>query len=87
MLPNALQEKISFGSVIDKPIDFGRIRGQEQAKRAAVISAAGGHNLLLVGPPGEGKSLLASAIPGILPRLTDGENVELTRIYSAGAAR
>jgi magnesium chelatase family protein len=86
MLPNALQEKISFESVINKPIDFGRIRGQEQAKRAAVISAAGGHNLLLVGPPGEGKSLLASAIPGILPRLTDGEKVELTRIYSAVGA-
>jgi hypothetical protein len=48
VLPNALQEKISFESVIDKPIDFGRIRGQEQAKRAAVISAAGGYNLLTV---------------------------------------
>ena len=85
-LPNALQEKIEFESMIDRPIDFGRIRGQEQAKRAALISAAGGHNLLLVGPPGEGKSLLAHAIPGILPRLTDGEKVELTRIYSAVGA-
>lgn len=53
------------------------------AKRAAVISAAGGHNLLMIGPPGEGKSLKASAMAGILPRLTDGEKVELTRIYSA----
>ena len=48
-----------------------------------MIAAAGGHNLLLVGPPGEGKSLIASAMPGILPRLTDAEKVELTRIYSA----
>jgi magnesium chelatase family protein len=82
-LPNALREPIRFESVIQKPIDFGKIRGQEQAKRAAVISAAGGHNLLLIGPPGEGKSLIASAISGILPRLREGEMVELTRIYSA----
>ncbi|PAY17160.1 hypothetical protein CKO51_22890 [Rhodopirellula sp. SM50] len=82
-LRNALREPIRFQPVIDKPVDFGKIRGQEEAKRAAVISAAGGHNLLLIGPPGEGKSLLASAIPGILPRLQESEMVELTRIYSA----
>jgi magnesium chelatase family protein len=50
------------------------------------LAAAGGHNLLLIGPPGEGKSLLASAMPGILPRLTDAEKVLLTRIYSASDA-
>ncbi len=50
------------------------------------MAAAGGHNLLLIGPPGEGKSLLASAMPGILPRLTDAEKVLLTRIYSASDA-
>lgn len=82
-LPNALRQRIEFEPIIDRPIDFGRIRGQEKAKRAAIISAAGGHNLLLVGPPGEGKTLLASALPGILPKLSDGEKVELTRIYSA----
>jgi magnesium chelatase family protein len=82
-LPNALRETISFEPLIEKPIDFGKIRGQEAAKRAAVISAAGGHNLLLVGPPGEGKSLIASAMPGILPKLRDADMVELTRIYSA----
>ncbi|HYJ15925.1 MAG TPA: YifB family Mg chelatase-like AAA ATPase [Candidatus Limnocylindria bacterium] len=85
-LPNALKEEIKFQSIIDKALDFGRIRGQDEAKRAAVITAAGGHNLLLIGPPGEGKSLLASALPGILPQLTDGEKVELTRIYSAVGA-
>lgn len=82
-LANALSEPIRFSNYIDKAPDFGRIRGQNEAKRAAVISAAGGHNLLLAGPPGEGKSLLASAMAGILPRLTDSEKVELTRIYSA----
>ncbi|MHB0960440.1 MAG: YifB family Mg chelatase-like AAA ATPase [Pirellulaceae bacterium] len=82
-LENALKSGIRFESVIDKAVDFGLIRGQQKAKEAAMIAAAGGHNLLLVGPPGEGKSLIASAMPGILPRLTDAEKVELTRIYSA----
>lgn len=85
-LENALKSPIKFESAIPKAVDFGLIRGQQRAKRAAVISAAGGHNLLLIGPPGEGKSLLASAIPGILPRLPDHEKVELTRIYSACGA-
>ncbi|MGN6547043.1 MAG: YifB family Mg chelatase-like AAA ATPase [Aureliella sp.] len=82
-LDNALREPVRFAPAVEKAVDFGRIRGQKEAKEAAVISAAGGHNLLLIGPPGEGKSLLASAIPGILPRLRDDEKVELTRIYSA----
>ncbi|MFK7735155.1 MAG: YifB family Mg chelatase-like AAA ATPase [Pirellulaceae bacterium] len=83
VLPNALKQKISFEPAIEKAVDFGRIRGQELAKRAAVISAAGGHNLLLSGPPGEGKSLIASAIPGILPPMSDAAKVEVTKIYSA----
>lgn len=82
-LENALKQKIVFESVVEKAVDFGKIRGQADAKDAAVLAAAGGHNLLLIGPPGEGKSLLASAIPGILPRLADEEKVQLTRIYSA----
>lgn len=82
-LENALSSGIRFDSVIPKCIDFGRIRGQQRAKEAAVVAASGGHNLLLIGPPGEGKSLLASAMPGILPQLTNAEKVQLTRIYSA----
>jgi len=82
-LENALRQDIKFESAIPKCIDFGRIRGQERAKRAALICAAGAHNLLLIGPPGEGKSLMASALPGILPRLSNEEKVQLTRIYSA----
>jgi len=85
-LENALKNGIRFDSLIDRAVDFGAIKGQSEAKEAACIAAAGGHNLLLIGPPGEGKSLLASAIPGILPRLSDEEKVQLTRIYSAYGA-
>jgi magnesium chelatase family protein len=85
-LENALKQRIVFESVVERAVDFGKIRGQEIAKEAAVLAAAGGHNLLLIGPPGEGKSLLASAMPGILPRLSDSEKVQLTRIYSASGA-
>ena len=73
----------TYEPAIAKAEDFSTIKGQVQAKRAAIICAAGGHNLLLIGPPGEGKSLLASALPGILPNLTKEEMAELTRIYSA----
>ena len=85
-LENALKQEIKFESAVAKAIDFGLIRGQDRAKEAAVIAAAGGHNMLMIGPPGEGKSLLASAIPGILPRLNNDEKVQLTRIYSAFGA-
>ena len=53
--------------------DLKQVKGQETAKRALEIAAAGGHNLLMVGPPGAGKSLLASCLPGILPDLTPAE--------------
>ena len=63
-------------------VDFGDIRGQEQAKRALEVAAAGNHNILLSGPPGAGKSLQARAMPGILPPLTFQEAMEVTHIYS-----
>ena len=62
--------------------DFDQVRGQERAKRAAVISASGFHSLLMTGPPGAGKSMIARRIPGILPPLTLSESLELTSIYS-----
>ncbi len=62
--------------------DLKRVKGQETAKRALEIAAAGGHNLLMVGPPGAGKSLLASCLPGILPQLTPAEALETSMVAS-----
>ena len=62
--------------------DLKRVKGQETAKRALEIAAAGGHNLLMAGPPGSGKSLLASCLPGILPELTPTEALEVSMVQS-----
>jgi len=62
--------------------DFSEVKGQEQVKRALEIAAAGGHNVLMAGPPGSGKSMLARRLPGILPEMTTQEALETTEIHS-----
>src|SRR5207237_7837915 len=71
------------GHVSARPAsDFNDVVGQDAAKRALEIAAAGGHNVLLIGPPGAGKTMLARRLPSILPSLTEEEVLEVTAIHS-----
>ncbi|OGD93362.1 magnesium chelatase [Candidatus Curtissbacteria bacterium RIFCSPHIGHO2_12_FULL_41_13] len=89
-LPQVNQKQISaakfkkqkYSNIQDGEYDFENIRGQESAKRALEIAAAGAHNLLMKGPPGAGKTLMARSFATILPRLTFEESLEVTKIYS-----
>ncbi len=74
------------GDEPDYPVDFRDVKGQEHAKRALEVACSGGHNCVLKGPPGAGKTLLARALPSILPRLTLREALDITRIYSVADA-
>jgi magnesium chelatase family protein len=72
----------AFGEETPYAADFADIMGQEHVKRAMEVAAAGGHNALLTGPPGAGKTLIAKSLPGILPRMSIDEALEVTKIYS-----
>ena len=82
----SIEPYISEGRPVREPpswaVDLAHIRGQEHAKRALEVAAAGGHNMLMSGPPGSGKTLLARALPSILPAMTSQEALDVTKIYS-----
>ncbi|MFN3361870.1 MAG: YifB family Mg chelatase-like AAA ATPase [Pseudanabaenaceae cyanobacterium] len=84
--PHTYQEPVKAGSVnasvVHHSYDLREVKGQSHARRALEIAAAGGHNLIFVGPPGAGKTLLARCLPSILPPMTPEEALETTRIYS-----
>lgn len=79
----AVKKKVWKGELSDKIIEnFSRVKGQKIAKRAIEIAVSGGHNILMVGPPGAGKTMIARCIPGIMPDLTFEEALEITKIHS-----
>ena len=80
--PLGIDRQSLFQSAGAPEEDFAEVRGQFHAKRALEIAAAGGHNVLLIGPPGSGKTMLAQRLPGILPRLSVQEALETTRVHS-----
>lgn len=80
--PHKVDKEKLFESALETACDMSDVKGQENAKLSLEIAAAGMHNVLMIGPPGTGKSMLAKRLPGILPPMTFGESLETTRIHS-----
>ncbi len=80
--PVLVNTKDIFNKKKDNQIDFAEVKGQEHAKRALEVAGAGSHNVIMIGPPGSGKTMLARRLPTILPSLTLEESIEITKLYS-----
>jgi len=80
--PTAVDLQEIFSEEVSYPVDFNEVKGQEHVKRCLEVAAAGGHNVIMIGPPGSGKTMLARRVPAILPDLNFEESLETTKIHS-----